>query len=249
MHPQPRSRVFKNWLALAILVAYTVNLVLFLNSGAELEQISPQVVGVFFGIVAALGAVGYLGLSLIWMLTGRPGVGLLVVGLLTVVGVAGVTAGVWNFAVDLRSVSYQETRGTIVSSETVTEVTTDYRREGTDSLSQRRTSRRTGLSRLFYVEYRYEVAGQQYRGTKYTTAEHSVTLEESAHLEALYTPGQEVTVYYDPFDSRTAVLKKGLSDRSGPAIYVPLGIGLFLLLCAWLGWLLPGVGTPKKVNV
>jgi len=66
---------------------------------------------------------------------------------------------------------------------------------------------------LPYVEYIYSVNGIKYRSDKFSIRAHGErnTLEAAENDLAAFPPGDDITVYYDPEEPRSAVLRPGAS--------------------------------------
>jgi hypothetical protein len=92
------------------------------------------------------------------------------------------------------------------------------------------------------VVYTYEVGGRLHTSDKVLYGDYGSS--DSSHADSIasqYTPGRAVTVYYDPTDPSTAVLKPGIN---GGCLFLPIFGGVFLLTGLALAWFLPSVLSP-----
>jgi hypothetical protein len=84
----------------------------------------------------------------------------------------------------------------------------------------------------YTITYEYRVEGQSYRSDRFSlgsgsTASRSYDTSRAARRagQEAYPPGSEITVYYDPADPTSTVLKPGANFGT----YVPLTMGLLFL--------------------
>ncbi len=98
------------------------------------------------------------------------------------------------------------------------------------------------------VEYRYTVRGDEYTtdmtrlglSTKYRDP------EEALAQWADYQPGDEITVYHDPYEPKIAVVELGISDREVQVFLVMIAgsiVGLVSSVFVLRSWIW---GEPKK---
>lgn len=77
-----------------------------------------------------------------------------------------------------------------------------------------------------YLSYEYEVNGTRYEGSRYSAGR---AIYDIKSLLSRYKPGDSITVYYDPKNPSSAVLKVGLDWATlGAAAFVALVIAPIL---------------------
>jgi len=92
------------------------------------------------------------------------------------------------------------------------------------------------------VIYTYRLDGDLHTSDKVLYGDYGSG--DSSHADSIasqYKPGQAVTVYYDPADPSTAVLKPGIN---GGCLFLPVFGGVFLLVGLALAWFLPSLFAP-----
>jgi len=85
------------------------------------------------------------------------------------------------------------------------------------------------------IRYEYEVAGRKYTADRITYGKVARTGGWAATMLARYPVGEEVTVYYDPRDPKSAVLRPG--DTAGIGILFSAAAMFIVVgsIFAWLG--------------
>ena len=99
-----------------------------------------------------------------------------------------------------------------------------------------------------FAAYAYEVEGRSYESDRYAIGQehvdkHAMSLDAKRALRAEYPLKQEVTVYYDPDDPASAVLKAGAPEWNG-TVYLLGGVGLIAFVYCLLQQL--GVLKPDE---
>jgi len=95
-----------------------------------------------------------------------------------------------------KSENWPQTQGNVISSEV--EIRQEIDTEG-------------DTSTYYYprIHYEYNVGGEKFQSSKYRFLDASMTRSKANELVGSYSPGQTVTVYYDPAKPAEAVLITG----------------------------------------
>lgn len=141
----------------------------------------------------------------------------MIVGSFVALGVAALVWGVAATISALQTLSWPTAEGTVIESEVLT-----YQTSGAG---------RNRINETMYsakVVYEYTAAGKTGRGdTVRMNQVDTNDISDAKRIVARYPKGESVAVHYDPDQpDRTSVLETGM----GPGVFIPLGIGLFLIV-------------------
>lgn len=151
----------------------------------------------------------------------EPGKLSLTATLLTGAGALLIVIGGITMANELDALRWSAATGRVLSSA----VTSDTSRRVHAASGRRVTQTRYTA----HVTYTYAVDGQEFVGTRVTTADVDHLVEsEAAAIVARYPTGTETNVYYDPNDASAAVLE---NDMAGTG-YRAMGLGALLCVVA-----------------
>jgi len=77
------------------------------------------------------------------------------------------------------------------------------------------------------VHYDYRVGNQVYHGFKYKLLKVSMSRRKALELISNFTPGEKLTVYYDPEKPTEAVILPG--EQKYLYVFLAIGVGLIVL--------------------
>jgi len=158
-----------------------------------------------FGSVVAVLAGFYVVTTLVLRYTGRRlGFRWLFIGSFALLGLVCVLGAFGEVVTGLRSLTFPQASGLILSS-SMTSDTSVHRDD------RRNSRKRIETTYDFQVKYEYQAAGQTRVGTEYDVSSGSLDQGTVSSLVQAYPAGASVTVYYDPWNPSSAVLKPGLT--------------------------------------
>jgi len=131
-----------------------------------------------------------------------------------IIGVVGILLSVFTFGSirkGKKSMSWPSVGAVVNSSEV--EVRREYDPEDGESV-------------YYYprINYTYSVDGQNFKGNKYKIMEASMSRRKARTVVAGFSPGDQITVFYDPEKPEESVMQPG--EQKYLYIFFVLGIGL-----------------------